>query len=168
MATQQGLVSIEYLDAYGIPGTVDFFITIDDTQTVAALITDVNNLGSDTNALTQAYHKSTKVSVFAFTNSATPDGVGDIEKNAVFNFSNVEDHYAQGYAIPDVNPAILNANGLVDLTNGSVTTWIAYLTTAHTVITVVTKGVRALSGLIDALISFRKHRKPLARKTKEV
>jgi len=168
MATQQGVVSIEYLDQYGIPGTVDYFVTIDDTQTVGALISDVNTLGSDTNALTQAFHKSTKVNVTCFDNSATPSGVGDIEKGALLNFNNASDPYAQGYWIPDVNPAILNSNGLVDLTNGSVTAFITFLTTAHAVITVVTKGVRALTALRDALISFRKHRKPLARKTKEV
>jgi hypothetical protein len=98
-----------------------------------------------------------------------PSGaVGDIEKGALFNFSNATDRYAYPIFIPDVNPSILTTAGLVDLTNADVTAFITLVTTAGTVITAVTKGVRALTGLIDALISFRKHRKPLARKTKEL
>jgi|SRR5712664_1036553 len=168
MATLQGLVSVRFIDQYGITGSLPFFVTIDDTKTVAQLMTDVASLASDTEALSQANEYRTEVTIVQDPGSTPVPGVGDIEKGGLFNFSNVTDDYKQGYLIPDINPAVLNANGLIDLTNTDVTTWVAYLTTAHTVITVVTKGVRALSGLVDALIAFRKHRKPLSRKTKEV
>jgi len=168
MAELQGLVAVRFIDQYGITGSTDFFVTIDDTKTVAQLMTDVAALAGATEALSQANEYRTQVTVIADPGTTPVPGVGDIEKGGLFNFSNVTDDYKQGYLIPDINPAILNANGLVDLSNTDVTAWIAYLTTAHTVITVVTKGVRALSGLVDALIAFRKHRKPLARKTKEV
>lgn len=168
MATQQGLVSVRFIDAYGITGSTDFFITIDDTKTIAQLLTDVGDLAAATEALSQANEYRTQVTIIQDPSTTPVPGVGDIEKGGLFNFSNTADDYKTGYLVPDINPAVLNANGLIDLGNTSVTDWITYLTTAHTVITVVTKGVRALSGLVDALISFRKHRKPLARKTKEV
>lgn len=167
MATQQGNVSVRFLDAYGISGSSNFFIEIDDTKTIAQLLTDVGDLATATEALSQANEYKTTVTIVQDPGTTPIRGAGDIEKGALFNFSNATDAYVQGYQIPDVNPAILNGAGLVDLTNTSVTDWITFLTTAHTVITVVTKGVRALSGLVDALVNFRKRRKPLTRKTKE-
>lgn len=167
MATQQGIVSIRLQDRYKITGTTDYFITIDDTKTVAQLITDVVDLLNVESPLSQASEVEALVTVVAHRNTDPGPGTGDIEKGGLFNFANASDPYAQGYWIPDINPAVLNASGLIDLTNTSVTDFITFLTTAHTVITVVTKGVRALTSLKDALISFRKHRKPLSRKTKE-
>lgn len=168
MATLQGLVSVRFIDQYGITGSTPFFVTIDDTKTIAQLMTDVDALATATEALSQANEYRTEVTIVADPGTTPVPGAGDIEKGGLFNFSNVTDDYKQGYLIPDINPSVLTGAGLIDLSNTSVTDWITYLTTAHTVITVVTKGVRALSGLVDALIAFRKHRKPLSRKTKEV
>ena len=168
MAIVQGNVSVRFLDAYGIPGASTFFITADDTKTIAQLLTDVNSLASATEALSQANEYRTQVTIVSDPGTTPIRGAGDIEKGGLFNFSNVTDDYKTGILVPDINPAVLNGAGLIDLTNADVTTFITFLTTAHTVITVVTKGVRALSGLVDALIPFRKHRKPLTRRTKEV
>jgi hypothetical protein len=168
MTAITGTVSIKMVDAQGIVGNVIDFVEIDDTKTIAELVTDVIDLSNAEVALSQANELQTTVKIFAHVNPDPVPGSGDIEKGALFNFNNASDPYAQGVFIPDVNPSILNANGLVDLTNTDVTNFISFLTTAHTVITVVTKGVRALTSLKDALISFRKHRKPLSRKTKEL
>jgi len=167
MATRNGVVSIGVADAYGIEATTPYFVTIDDTKTVAQLMTDVLDLVEQETLLTQGDLNQASVTIVALSGS-TSSALGDVEKGALFNFSNASDSYATGYWIPDVNPVILNSSGLIDLTNADVTAFITWLTTAHTVITVVTKGVRALTSLKDALISFRKHRKPLSRKTKEV
>lgn len=167
MANINGEVSVQVTDAYGITGTTNYDIIADDTKTLAQLMTDVASLASAETALTQGGVNEYSVRLI-HTPTEPVSGTGDIEKGGLFNFSNATDSFAQGYWIPDIQPSVLNANGLIDLTNTSVTDFITFLTTAHTVITVVTKGVRALSALKDALISFRKHRKPLARKTKEV
>jgi len=166
MATRQGLLSARFVDAYGITATTDAFITIDDTKTIAQLMTDVETWKNDTQFLSQGDCNEFSVRIIEVPSPSSADG--DIEKGGLFNFDNATDPYAQGYWIPDIAPDVLDANGLIDLSNTHVTDWITFMTTAHTVITVVTKGVRALTALRDALISFRKHRKPLARKTKEV
>lgn len=168
MAQVQGVVSVRLIDQYGIPGTTDYFVTADDTKTIAELNTDVVTLLNKELALTQANEVEAVISLVSHRNSDPGPGTGDIEKGGLFNFANATDPYKQGYWIPDIAPAVLNGSGLIDLTNADVTAFITFLTTAHTVITVVTKGVRALSSLADALLSFRKHRKPLSRKTKEV
>lgn len=166
MATKNGLISVETQDAIGIPATTLYNITIDDSQTVANLVSEANELVAAQEPLSQGQITRYKVSIVVPFAGSAP--VGDIEKGALFNFNNGSDSYATGVFVPDVNPAVLNSSGLIDLTNADVTSFIAFLTTAHTVITVVTKGVRALTGLKDALIAFRKHRKPVSRKTKEI
>ena len=168
MATVQGIISTHIQDQYGITATAPVFVTIDTTKTIDQLITDATTYESDVQALSQGTVVKTTVLIDAHVVLAPSLGAGDIEKGALFNFTNATDPYVQGYLIPDVNPAILNAQGLINLTNTSVTNFITFMTTAHTVITVVTKGVRALNALKDALLAFRKHRKPLSRKTKEV
>ena len=167
MATQQAVMSAQVTDTYGITATTDAFITIDDSKTVAQVIAEVGGWALLVQELSQGSVKEYSFRVIAPTVSPST-AAGDVEKGGLFNFLNASDPYAQGYWIPDIAPAVLNSQGLIDLTNTDVNAFIAFMTTAHTAITVVTKGVRALTALKDALISFRKHRKPLERRTTEV
>lgn len=169
MATYQGSLSAQILDEYGIPGQTQVTITVPDTATVAQIATDVNNFLQDTQALSDGVVMTGRIVLEFPLSGADPTlATGDVEKGGLFNFNNLVDTFATGVLVPDLASAVLNASGLIDLTNADVQTWITWMTTAHTAITVVTKGLRALSALRDALISFRKHRKPLTRKTKEV
>jgi len=167
MATQQGTMSVRVVDSYGISGTEDVFVTIDDTKTVAQLLTDVGSWALLYQEMSQGSVPEYWVKVIGKPVSPAT-AAGDIEKGALFNFNNATDPYATGIQILDVKPSILNGAGLVDLSNTTVEDFITFVTTAHTVITVVTKGVRALTSLRDALINFLKHRKALTRRTKEV
>jgi len=167
MATYTGTMSAHIVDQYGIPGEAQVIIELDGTKTLDQLAADVAAYNLVVQPLTQGINPETQVRI-NFEGASVTGAAGDIEKGSLWNFDNASDSYAQGVYVPDIQPAILNTSGLIDLTNTDVTNWITYLTTAHTVITVVTKGIRALTSLRDALISFRKHRKPLSRKTKEV
>ncbi len=167
MANVQGVLSAHITDKYGIVGTMPVFIIMDDTKTIAQLVTDALSFKTDVQALSDGVVTKVTVSVIAFENTNLTGVAGDIEKGGLFNFNNATDPYVQGYTVPDIAAGVLNASGLIDLTNANVTAFVAFMTTAHTVITVVTKGVRALTSLKDALINFRKHRKPLSRKTTE-
>lgn len=166
MATVQAVISVETVDAYGISATTPYFVTVDDTKTVAQTVSDLETLGSLQQGLTQGNVVKESITLV---HTITPGGpaTGDVEKGGLFNFDNATDAYATGYWIPDIAPSVLNGAGLIDLSNTNVTDFITFMTAAHTAITVVTKGVRALSALRDALISFRERRKPLSRKTKE-
>lgn len=168
MASRNGLFTVGIVDSLGIVGTAPAQVSIDDSKTLSDIITDLSLYSNKVAALTQGVVMYSKVSVKLETGNDPSTAVGDIEKTAVFNFANTTDPYAQAQIIPDVNPAVLSADGKINLSNSDVTAFITFMTTVHTAITVVTKGVRALSALIDALISFRKHRKPLSRKTKEL
>lgn len=160
--------SYEFVDSYGITATTLLNIEVDNTKTLAQIDTDLQAIATALVPLSQGVLTRVFFRQDIDAGGDPSTAVGDIEKGALFNFSNATDSYAYGVLIPDVNPSILDSSGKVDLTNADVTAFVSALTTAATAITVVTKGVRALAGLIDALITFRKHRKPLSRKTKEL
>lgn len=168
MTARQGLFSLAMVDKYGIEGNTQSFVEIDDTKTVAQLLADLSSWSDVVAPLSQAVGTRERVILEVPTGNDPTTAVGDIEKGTLWNFGNASTTYAQGMWIPDVNPSILNSSGLVDLSNVNVTAFITFMTTVHTAVTLVTKGLQALSNLIDVLISFRKHRKPLARKTKEI
>lgn len=168
MTQKQGTMTAHIVDRYGIPGQCTVTVEVDDTKTVAQMLADVSTFSGDVSALTQGIVVKESILMEVPTGNDPTTATGDIEKGALLNFANALTTFKTGAFIPDVSSAVLNANGLLDLTNANVTAFIAFMTTAHTAIRVVTKGLQALSGLVDALISFRKHRKPLARKTTEL
>jgi len=168
MTLKQGTMTAHIQDKYGIPGQATVTVEVDDTKTVAQLLADLSTYSGDVSTLTQGVIVKESVLLEVPTGNDPTTALGDIEKGALFNFSNASTTFKTGIYIPDVAPAILNGSGLINLSNTDVTNFITFITTAHTAITVVTKGLQALNALVDALLSFRKHRKPLSRKTMEV
>jgi len=164
-----GVLSAKILDGYGIPGTTPTFLDITDTETVAQLATLASDFVDALDPLTQGAITEVTLTLRLPGSGAAPDsGEGDIEKGALFNFANAITPYVLGVLVPDLDPAILTALGLIDLSNTDVQAFLSFLTTTHGAAVFVNKGLEALTGLADALITFRKHRKPLTRKTKEV
>lgn len=165
MATVRGIATVHYADFYGIKGQSMYNVNVDDTQTLSAIGTTLFALRDVVNPLSQAENVLVTLRLDYAGSGGTP--VGDIEKGALFNFNNNTDVYATGELVPDVNPAILNPQGLIDLANTAVVNFVNFIKGTHTGLIVTTKEGNALANLKDALITFRKHRKPLSRKTKE-
>src|SRR6266566_1074437 len=153
MANYEGTLSAQILDNYGIPGQEMIMIEIPDTATLAQIATDVASFVALSDPLTAGYIPKAELRLtFPGDGLTGVQGPGDIEKGGLFNFSNATDAYLQGVLVPDLSPGVLDANGLISLTNTDVAAWITWMTTAHTAITVIAKGVRALTALKDALI----------------
>lgn len=167
MTARQGTMTYHIVDKYGIPGQTSVTVSIDDTTTVAQVLTDLSSFSNDLSTLTQGVGVKESVLIEIPTGNDPSTALGDIEKGALLNFANATTTFKTGIYIPDVAPAILNGSGLIDLTNTDVQAFITFVTSVHTAITIVTKGLQALTALVDALLSFRKHRKPLSRKTTE-
>lgn len=166
MTTRNGVMSVHFQDAYGVEGTSTVNILIDGTKTVDALVADLLTLSGVFVSLSQGLELKETLSLsFGTVGEGVP--VGDIEKGTAWNFGDAASRYATGVFIPDVEPAILDANGLVDLTNVAVGDFIAYMTTPFTVVTVCSKDQRPLTTFKDVMVAFRKHRKALERRTKE-
>ena len=169
MANYVGVMSAKILDRYGIPGTSPITIKVADTETVAQLATTAADFVTVVQDVTDGVVADCVVTLtFPGSGEALDSGTGDIEKGGLFNFTNAETPYLWGILIPDLAASVLSSGGLIDLANTSITALIDYVTTSHGGVTVVNKGLEALTALADALITFRKHRKPLSRKTKEI
>jgi len=168
MADVLATVSYTWVDKYGIPASTLFNIKVADSKTLAQIQTQIAADLTVTNALSQGVPISSTFSLRVLTEIDPSTAVGDVEKTALFNFDNGTDAYAYGVDIPDVNPSILDVNGLVDFTNADVTAFIDQLTSAGTAYSYTEEAGNPLTAARDALISFRKHRKQLSRKTKKL
>lgn len=168
MALLPATASFTIVDDYGISGQAFMNVKYDDTKTLAQLNTQLASDASTVAALSQGIITHVSFTITQETGVDPTSAVGDIEKGAIFNYDNTVDPYAYGILIPDVSPSILNADGLVDLANADVTAFESMITTAGTVLTYTDEGTNDLTGLRDTLITFRKHRKPLTRKTKRL
>lgn len=96
----------------------------------------------------------------------TTAGPNDVEKTGLFNFANSSSRYKIPEDVPAVAQAVI-ASGRIDLSNTNVQAWITFLeTTSHT-ISAVSKFLLVLQNLVDAVLTFRKHRKLLIRRSFE-
>lgn len=168
MADFLATVSYTFVDAYGIPAAVLFNIKVADSKTLSQIQTEIAADLATVTALSQGIPISSSFTLRVLTDIDPSTAVGDVEKTALFNFDNGTDSYAYGVDIPDVNPTILDVNGLVNFANSDVVAFTDMLTSAGTAYSYTEEAGNPLTAARDALISFRKHRKQLARKTKKL
>ena len=169
MATVTGLATTEILDALGVTVSMPLYIEFADTTTLATLATWEAAYLAALDAMTDG-----KITGFTFKLSpalpgglkSSPAATAEAERNAVINFSQATVKYRDGVAVPAVADSLI-VNGKLDLTAGAVTTFISFLTTVTNGVTVISKFLYALQGVIDAFVSFRKHRKAELRRSFE-
>lgn len=89
-----------------------------------------------------------------------------VEQTGLFNFSQSGVTRKFGIDVPSIANEVI-ANGKVDLSNADVTAWKDWITAAHSGISVVSAYLLDLVALIDVLLSFRKKRKALNRRSFE-
>lgn len=170
MATRFGHVSLQLLDKLGVTVSTPIYIDIDDTKTVAALLGDAQALAGAVDAVTDSQITEVRVSIVGplpGAGKSSPASTAENERTGLFNFSQTGSPYKYAVAIPAIKEAAI-VNGKIDLSNTDVANLITVLTTAGTVITAVSTAIKTLVALIDALISFRKHRKAESRRSFEV
>jgi len=170
MATYEGLLSASLHDAIGVPSTTNLYLKIPDTVTVANLATFVQDYSAVLDPITGAQIDRMDIKInlpFSGAKSAPVAG-SEVEKTGLFNFEQAGSFYKFGIDIPAIAASVLTSGGLIDLTNTDIQAWITFLGTVTAGITVVSKFLNALVALLDALISFRKHRKQESRRTIEL
>lgn len=96
----------------------------------------------------------------------TTAGPNDVEKTGLFNFGNSSTRYKIPVDVPAIAQAVITA-GRIDLSNANVAAWITFLETASSTISAVSKFLAVLQNVVDALLTFRKHRKQLIRRSFE-
>jgi hypothetical protein len=172
MANVLTIASYTIEDAAGVKAPHAEFWLIPDTLTVAAVDTFFITVGAAVDTLTDG--KIVRVSVELrpdFSGAgykSTPVAQSSVEKTGLFNFSQSASIYKAPLDIPAIAGHVLTAGGTIDLTNSDVLTFIGLQTgPAGGGETPASKYANALLALIDAVQTFRKHRRQLNRSTFE-
>ncbi len=164
------LLSVELLDALGVTVSMDTFYEVPDTTTLADLNTYLAAYLPKLDAITDS-----KITAATFKPrgtlpgglKASPDEDAENERTGLFNFSQSAVPYKNGIDVPGISDALI-VNGKIDLTATAVTDWVSIITTTTQGLINVSKFLNALQTLLDALISFRKHRRAESRRSFEV
>lgn len=170
MTTYLSLLSIELQDNLGVPASHDLFVNVPDTATVANLVTYGQAYCAVLDPVTSAEGVVAHFTVnFPSTGLKTaPLATSEVERTGLFNFSQAGSRYKFGVDVPSIADAVI-ATGKIDLTNTGVIAWKNFILAAGAGgIQAASKFSNLLSGLLDALISFRKHRKAENRRSFEV
>lgn len=169
MANLEALYSISLEDYLGVPTTHDIYLQMPDTVTLATLTTVLTGYQDLIDVISGAQIMQTTLKVRipnSGTNKTSPVAGDEAEKTGLFNFSQSVTPYKFGVDVPAIAETLIT-NGKIDLSASAITTWIAWLTAAHSGVQAISKFVYTLTGLLDALISFRKHRKAETRRSLE-
>jgi len=168
MTTVFGAISVQLKDDNGAIASSGFNIEVDDATTVAQLVTALEGFAVKYDAVTGCrienvdfilHHTTTG------TEKSTPDTGIDVTQTGTLNFSQAGGvPYLEGLVVPGIKDTLI-VGGKVDLAATAVTDMVTWFTTAHTTLRAVSKALQILVALIDALFSFRKRRKAVARRS---
>ncbi len=170
MATVFGHASIKLLDALGVTVSMPVYMNIDDTKTVAALAGQVSTIAQAIDDVSDSQITEVVVSFVGGMPGAgksSPVSTAENERTGLLNFSQTASPYKFGLDIPAIAESKI-VNGKINLSDSAITNLITILTTAGTAATYVSTAIKALVRLIDALLTFRKHRKAESRRSFEV
>lgn len=153
-------------DAAGVKGSCSFFVAYDAAvETVDALLGAAAGLGGLIDAVTAA-----KITEFNVKINALPDpswNVGkpvanvDMEQTLLENFSITDSQYVQSYDVPCLRDTLITAGKKPNIAGGAIQALNNAIIsgTGITGYTINSKFLLDLTGLVDAQVSFRKHRR---------
>lgn len=157
-------------DELSTTGSTNAYIVADDGQTVAAAVTAAQAWAASLDALSAAQLTELRVIIKA----ALPGGIktapaagSRIEQSAVVNLKAGMSGHRFGNLIPGLKNSLI-VLGKLDITNAAVTTFTDLLKGAVLGGNYATPEGAALGVLVDAVLSFRKHRRQLDRTSFEV
>jgi hypothetical protein len=167
--TLPAIFSVTIQDELGVEAPFSAYALLDSTQTLASAVTALNSLIAVLDPITDGVIIRSKITL----QPPLPGGLealtagARVEQTGLFNFSATGTPHRFGEAVPAMSNAKITTHG-IDLVDGAVAAFIAFLTTVITVATWVTNHREALTALRDALVSFRKRRKQTTRVTLEI
>jgi len=163
------IISYQLTDETGVVATSPLFINTPSTITIANLQTFADAYTPLLDGITDAQITGIEVRIPLTITGAksAPVGLADVERTGLFNFEQAGSNYKFGVDVPGIATDVIDSSGRIDLTISNVTNWIAFLLIATAGIRPESKFGNFLLGLVDALRTFRKHRKQLERRTIE-
>lgn len=162
MANVSGLISFSIKDALGVETSLPLYFEAADTVTLAQIQADAHIAQDNLDSIIDGQIISNEVKLNMSLDTAniktSPVSTAEVERNALFNYSQANYKYKQGFAVPTIADAVI-AFGKVDLSNSAVLTFVNMLINSLTYIKFTSKFLQSLLALLDVVISFRKHRK---------
>lgn len=168
--TQQSHYSATLVDELGIEATTIAYVLTDPTGTAADLATGAAAWALDLDAVTGAQIKALRVvqSVPVPGGAkATPAAHSRVEQTAVINFSATGSGHRYGMAIPALKDTLIVA-GKLNWADTGLKALVDLITTATGTQAYANTANQAISGVVDAILSFRKRRKQLSRTSFEI
>jgi hypothetical protein len=166
MGLVQGLLSIKYTDPIHVPASTPAYIQVDDTNTVADIMTKAQADLLLWKALTDdgivGFSLDLQADVSAV---STPAADANSEQGLLTNFNQVNSQYASPYWIAGLKDTLI-VNGHIDLAAGAIVNWVGMMTTLGGVYEYVSKYHNHLTALRDAAEAFRKLRRRAEKVTK--
>lgn len=168
-------VSATVIDEMGIEASTVFYAQANDGSTVAAMVTEANDLISALDATTDGYIKQARITIIP----ALPGGIktvassgSRVEQTGLLGFGSSGTTKRYSAAIPALSnggTVFSAATDRIVLTGADpVGLLIAILTTLGTVLHWCNAHNQAINAFIDAIVAFRKKRKQLQRASFEV
>jgi hypothetical protein len=167
MATKHGRVSYKILDNLGVTVSMPIYVAVDDTKTVAQALTDANLIGQQIDPIIDGQILQTSMAIDGGPPSgakSSPVSTAEVERTGLFNFDQATSPYRFGVDVPSIADAKI-VNGKIDLTDADIIAFLDVLTAAGTALTPESTSLYTLVALLDALLTFRKHRKAESRRS---
>jgi hypothetical protein len=156
-------ISAQYLDGLGTRAATQYYGLADSTQTLAAIVTEADNMLGELAGLSTAQLKLRNLAIdISDLSAAVPDANSRVEQCGIFNFANSSDSRRWGAVVPAFNEARMT-NGKINLSDAGVISWLNEMLNTGGVLQFTNLSEQQLSALRDAFIAFRKHRRSLAR-----
>jgi hypothetical protein len=169
MANLQGHIGLTVVDGLGTKATTEFYIVLDDSKTLADAVADAQALCAAVDATLDAKVESARVTVnYQPTGmKSVPTSGSRVEQTGVINFSNDTTARKQAIVLPGLKNAAIVA-GKMNLADTAIAALIAFIKSAGTSGTWANFAFQTLVDVLDAILSFRKHRKSLSRTSYEI
>ena len=169
MAARQGHIGLTVVDGLGTKANTDFYIALDDSKTLAAMVTDAQALCVAVDATLDAKVTGCRITVDYQPSGmkANPTSASRVEQTGLINFSNDSTSRKQGVVLPGLKNAAI-VGGKINLADTAVAALIAFIKASGTSGTWANFAFQTLVDVLDAILSFRKHRKSLSRTSFEL
>ena len=168
--TAPALVSVSIQDELGTKSTSSQYVMVDPTAPLASLAATAQAYATAIDAISSGVITETRATLLPGNPAgikAAPAAGSRVEASAVVNFVDANSPRKYGTLIPAIADAMI-VNGKLNLQNAAVQAFVVLLTTATGTEAFATPARTIINHAVDALLSFRKHKKQLARSSFEL
>lgn len=176
MAEQPVILSATIVDEWGIEASAPFYAQADDSQTVAAMMSEAGNFWRALDAATDGYIRKVRLELLpvvgtgGITGLKTGAATGSrVEQTGLLGFvaSGSTKRYSGSIPAVSNDATVLNGDRMVLSGADPIGLLVAILTTVGTVLKWCNEHNQEITKFLDALVSFRKKRKQLQRSSFE-